>query len=130
MRPACVELAGDQTRTWIECGDIMVRPLDTVKIRVGTLEYVASVLVAPEQLLAGTAQTSGDLVEVLPVDTRVDDGSLPGANLPALGTCYRHASAQGLVTGVDPLTETITLATAEGEHITVPWMLTGVEDAR
>lgn len=118
MRVACVALA-DRSRLWVDCAAHDINTLDRVRVSRNAEEFEATVVVSPQQLVAGAPAPTGVVLQVGSRTVAANDESLPGAQLPILGSHYESSEVGGIVTGIDPLTQTVTVTPSSGASITV-----------
>lgn len=113
---AGVEL-DDGRRLWVDAGSCDLHPLDRTVVRLqdGT-ELSATVFVAPAHLLVGTAPVGGNVILVCEATEPSPHDSLPGADLPPLGSLVEVDGALRLVRALDPVAGTVTFETDTGSE--------------
>jgi hypothetical protein len=120
MRVAGVRLADDVT-IWVDVGDRVVSPLDTVRVRVPDGDVTGTVVVTPEQLLDLAAPVTGMLLQL---ERRAqydpDHVEIPGSDLPYLGQRVTLTQGEGQVTALDVVGRIVTVSLGEGREVQIP----------
>jgi len=106
---------------WVQT-DVPLQPLDRVAVRLPE-EIEGTVLVAPDQMVRLPVAAAGTIIRLFPEPLPEPDCStLPGADLPPLGTVLTVAEGSGRVTALDPVQRTISITPDHGgEAIKVIW---------
>lgn len=119
MRIAGVRLGG-LNLIWANAGDLHMQALDYVVVRLRDGVENGQVYVTPEQIMRAPAEVTGAVLGVLGQGTNEQQwSSLPGSRMPPLATWVRTRDVEGMVTAIDPLTETVTVETGPRETMTV-----------
>lgn len=118
MKAACVRF-DDGSRVWAGGDEIEMATLDRVRVRLPEGEREGTVLVAPRQVIQGSVECLGTVLERLNVAADAEIGRLPGSELPPLGSQCVLPDGAGVVTGIDPLAGTVTVTLASSESPTL-----------
>ncbi len=105
---------------WLEVGEHAVQTGDRVVALVDDEKAEGMVLITPEQWVGEPPPASGRILEMRQIPPVNAETDLPLADLPPLGVRARAGEVHGIITAIDPLARTATIAVAGGADITVP----------
>jgi hypothetical protein len=106
---------------WADAAGVPAEPLDRVLLVVKDAEQEGIIVVAPDQWVAAPVETNA-IIKAVERREPKDDGSLPGADMPGLGTHLRSEEVEGVVTAIDPVARTVTMTSDGGGSQTVNFM--------
>jgi hypothetical protein len=94
---------------WVDVGSHEVSLLDEVVVKLDEGSVDGLVVVTPEQLLNPGDLVDGTITRVQPRKQAADLPTLPGSDMPYLGSLVGSLHSAGVVVGINPVTCTATI---------------------